>query len=105
MLPRCRVAVHHGGSGTVAASVAAGIPTFVCSLVADNPFWGARLEQLGIGVHQRFATLTPDTLEAGLRRSLHPDVIARSRAVGDTVRADTSSASRAVDLVEGRLPA
>lgn len=105
VLPRCQVAVHHGGSGTVAASVAAGIPTFVCSLVADNPFWGARVEQLGIGVHHRFATLTPDTLEAGLRRSLHTDVIARSRAVGDTVRADTAAAGRAADHVESTLPA
>lgn len=70
VLPRCRVAVHHGGSGTVAAGVAAGIPTFVCSLVADNPFWGARVEQLGIGVHERFADLDQDRLEAGLRRAL-----------------------------------
>ena len=105
VLPRCQVAVHHGGSGTVAASVAAGIPTFVCSLVADNPFWGARIEQLGIGVHQRFAAITADTLEAGLRRSLHTDVIATSQAVGATVRADTAAAGRAADLVERRLPA
>ena len=97
--------MHHGGSGTVAASVAAGIPTFVCSLVADNPFWGARIEQLGIGVHQRFAAITADTLEAGLRRSLHTDVIATSQAVGATVRADTAAAGRAADLVERRLPA
>jgi len=56
VLPRCRVAVHHGGSGfvgqhrcrpTVAASVTAGIPTFVCSLVADNPFWGAPCRRTG----------------------------------------------------------
>jgi UDP:flavonoid glycosyltransferase YjiC (YdhE family) len=81
VLPRCRVAVHHGGSGTVAASVAAGIPTFVCSLVADNPFWGARVEQLGIGVHERFADLDQDRLETGLRRAMHPEVITRSVSV------------------------
>jgi UDP:flavonoid glycosyltransferase YjiC (YdhE family) len=100
VLPRCRVAVHHGGSGTVAASVAAGIPTFVCSLVADNPFWGARVEQLGIGVHERFADLDQDRLEAGLRRALHAEIITRSRAIGDTVRADTGAAGRAADLIE-----
>jgi UDP:flavonoid glycosyltransferase YjiC (YdhE family) len=103
VLPRCGVAVHHGGSGTVAASVAAGIPTFVCSLVADNPFWGARVEQLGIGVHERFADLDQDRLATGLRRALYPDVITRSRAIGDTLRADTGAADRAADLVEGKL--
>ena len=104
VLPRCRVAVHHGGSGTVAASVAAGIPTFVCSLVADNPFWGARVEEVGIGVHERFADLSQDRLEAGLRRALHPGVITRSRAIGDRMRADTRAAGRAADLIERKLP-
>ena len=104
VLPRCRVAVHHGGSGTVAASVAAGIPTFVCSLVADNPFWGARVEQLGIGVHERFADLTQDRLVTGLRRALHAEVIARSRAIGDRLRADTGATGRAADLIGGTLP-
>lgn len=103
VLPRCQVAVHHGGSGTVAASVAAGIPTFVCSVVADNPFWGARIEQLGLGVHERFADLTQDRLEAGLRRALQGQVIARSREVGATLRADIWAARRAADLVESRL--
>ena len=104
VLPRCRVAVHHGGSGTVAASVAAGIPTFVCSLVADNPFWGARVEELGIGVHERFADLNQDRLETGLRRALHPEVITRSRIIGETVGADTGATGRAADLIESKLP-
>jgi len=104
VLPRCRVAVHHGGSGTVAASVTAGIPSFVCSLVADNPFWGARVEPLGIGVHERFADLDQDRLEAGLRRALHAEVITRSRAIGDTLRADTGAAGHAADLIESTLP-
>jgi sterol 3beta-glucosyltransferase len=104
VLPRCGVAVHHGGSGTVAASVGAGIPTFVCSLVADNPFWGARVEQLGIGVHERFADLNLDRLETGLRRALHPEVITRSREIADRMGADTGAAGRAADLFESKLP-
>jgi UDP:flavonoid glycosyltransferase YjiC (YdhE family) len=102
VLPRCRVAVHHGGSGTVGAGVAAGIPTFICSLVADNPFWGARIEQLGIGGHQRFATLDQDSLAAGLGRAFQPQVGARAREIGALVRADTGATSRAADLVESK---
>jgi sterol 3beta-glucosyltransferase len=104
VLPRCRVAVHHGGSGTVAASVAAGIPTFICSVVADNPFWGARVQQLGIGVHERFADLTQDKLEAGLRRALRGQVVSRAREFGATLRADTGAATRAAGLIDSRLP-
>jgi len=104
VLPRCRVAVHHGGSGTVAASVGAGIPTFVCSLVADNPFWGARIEQLGVGVHERFAKLDQDTLVAGLRRAFQPQVSARAAEIGAVVRAETGAVACAADLVESKLP-
>ena len=104
VLQRCRVAVHHGGSGTVAASVAAGIPTFVCSLVADNPFWGVRLEQLGIGVHVRFVNLDRHTLEAGLRRALRPEMLSRAQEAGAIVRADTGATCRAADLIDSKLP-
>jgi sterol 3beta-glucosyltransferase len=104
VLPRCRLAVHHGGSGTVAASVAAGIPTFVCSVVSDNPFWGARVQELGLGAHERFADLTADTFEAGLRRALQAPVIARAREVGAVVRADTGAVHRAADLIVDQLP-
>lgn len=102
VLPRCQAAVHHGGSGTLAAGVAAGIPTYVCSLVGDNPFWGARVEQLGIGVHQQFPDLNLDRFEAGLRRALQAPVIARSRAMGAIVRGDTEATSKAAELITGQ---
>lgn len=104
ILPRCRAVVHHGGSGTVAAGAAAGISALVCSLVADNPFWGARVEQLGIGAHQPFATLTADRFETGLRRVLATEVRSRAGAIGRTVRADTGAVDRAADLVEAGPP-
>ena len=103
LLPRCRLAVHHGGSGTVAASVAAGIPTVVCSVAGDNSFWGTRVQRLGIGTHERFAGLTTDKLAAGMRRALRESVIARSRDMGAVLRADTGAVRRAADLVDGRF--
>lgn len=41
ILPLCRVAVHHGGAGTTAAAMRAGIPSLVCWVGSDQPF-GAR---------------------------------------------------------------
>jgi UDP:flavonoid glycosyltransferase YjiC (YdhE family) len=70
--------------------------------VADNPFWGTRVEQLGIGVHERFADLDRDRLEAGLRHALRAEVIIGSRAFGDAMRADAGAAGRAADLIEDK---
>ena len=41
--------VHHGGAGTTAAGLKAGVPTLICPLVFDQPFWGRRVRALGCG--------------------------------------------------------
>ncbi|MFF4623835.1 glycosyltransferase [Nonomuraea jabiensis] len=48
LLPRVAVAVHHGGIGTVAAALRAGVPQVVRPFVGDQPFWAARLHHLGV---------------------------------------------------------
>ena len=102
VLPRCRVAIHHGGAGTTAASVSAGLPTFVCSLTADQPFWGAQMERLGAGAHIRFAELDAAGLEHALRRLLRPEATARARALADAMRNESNAVSRAAELIEAR---
>lgn len=44
-----QVAVHHGGAGTTAASLHAGIPTVTLPLAIDQFFWGERVYRLGAG--------------------------------------------------------
>lgn len=100
VLPRCLLAVHHGGAGTTAAAAMAGVPALVYSVFADQPFWGARLEELGCGVHHRFTDLGPATLEAGLRRLLDPELRLRAAALGRALAADGGGAQRAADVVE-----
>lgn len=41
--------VHHGGAGTTAAGLRAGLPTLICPLSFDQPFWGRRVQALGCG--------------------------------------------------------
>ena len=41
--------VHHGGAGTTAAGLRAGLPTFICPSSFDQPYWGRLIYSLGIG--------------------------------------------------------
>ncbi len=41
--------VHHGGAGTTAAALAAGIPSIVIPFFGDQFFWGEYVAQLGVG--------------------------------------------------------
>ncbi|MFD9945229.1 glycosyltransferase [Nonomuraea sp. NPDC059023] len=48
LLPRVALALHHGGIGTVAAALRAGIPQVVRPFLGDQPFWADRLHRLGV---------------------------------------------------------
>ncbi|MEG0742427.1 MAG: glycosyltransferase [Clostridia bacterium] len=41
--------VHHGGAGTTAAGILAGKPTLIIPFGGDQPFWGQRVQLLGLG--------------------------------------------------------
>lgn len=48
LFPRVAGAIHHGGAGTTAATLRAGIPSIVVPFFGDQPIWGKLLEQLGV---------------------------------------------------------
>ena len=100
LLPQCQAAVHHGGAGTVQAVLAAGIPAVVASVFADQPFWGAQLERLGVGVHLPFKNFSTATLHKALARVLDPQVIRAAKRLGDTVRAEQDGTIEIVKRVE-----
>jgi sterol 3beta-glucosyltransferase len=41
--------VHHGGAGTTAAGLRAGVPSIVIPFFGDQLFWGQRVAKLGVG--------------------------------------------------------
>jgi sterol 3beta-glucosyltransferase len=49
LFPQMAAIVHHGGAGTTAASLRAGVPSLVIPFFGDQPFWGHRVMKLGVG--------------------------------------------------------
>jgi sterol 3beta-glucosyltransferase len=49
LFPQMAAIVHHGGAGTTAASLRAGVPSIVVPFFGDQPFWGQRVADLGVG--------------------------------------------------------
>jgi sterol 3beta-glucosyltransferase len=66
LFPQCSGVMHHGGSGTTHTASLAGAPQVVCSLFADQPFWGRRIQRLGAGLHLPFKRLSVDSLKAAV---------------------------------------
>lgn len=49
LFPRMAAVVHHGGAGTTAAGLRAGVPNVVIPHMVDQPYWGQRVHALGVG--------------------------------------------------------
>jgi UDP:flavonoid glycosyltransferase YjiC (YdhE family) len=109
IFPACRAVVHHGGAGTTAAGVRAGVPTVVLWVSADQPVWAAQINRMKVGVAQRFSRTTPRSLTKALRTALSPEYRERARVAGTRMATPAQSVSAAADLLEeaakrGRAP-
>ena len=105
LFTQCAAVVHHGGIGSTTASLRAGRPTMICSVFADQPWWGERIRHLRVGAHLPFRELNRDALEAGLRRLLDPEVDARARALGAAIQLEGDGLPAATRLLEDWLVA
>lgn len=101
IFPLCRAAVHHGGSGTTAASLRAGIPTLVLSVDGNQIIWGAQVKRrLKVGTHRRLSATTRESLVADLRRILAPEYAIRARDLAARMTTPAESVAKAADLAE-----
>ena len=103
IFPACRAVVHHGGPGTLAAGMKAGVPTLVLWFGAEQPVWAAQVKVLKIGKARRFAGVTKKSLTKDLRAILAPEYVARARQMADRMTPSSVSVSTAADLLENAV--
>ncbi len=83
----------------------AGVPSLILWLWLDQPVWAAGVQELKIGVGQRFSEINPQSLFAGLKSILTLDCLARARNIAGQMISTDESASCAADLVESAAQA
>ena len=98
--PACRAVVHHGGAGTLAAGLRAGVPTLILWTLPDQIIWGAQLKRLKVGSARRFSSVTRKSLVAELRTILAPHYLTRAREIATRMTRPADSAAAAADLLE-----
>lgn len=101
LFPRMAAVVHHGGVGTTAAGLAAGVPSIIVPFFADQPFWGQRVHQLGVGPQPiPRKKLTADKLTHAIEQAMNDNAMREKAAtLGQRIRAENSVA-RAVEIIE-----
>lgn len=101
LFPKMAAVVHHGGAGTTAAGLKAGVPSVVIPFFADQNFWASRVARLGVGplpIPRR--RLTAARLAGALITAIEDGKMrARAAALGRRIRAE-DGVGRAAALIE-----
>ncbi|WP_369828107.1 glycosyltransferase, partial [Mycobacterium sp. 852002-51163_SCH5372311] len=100
VFPACRAVVHHGGAGTTAIGLRAGVPTLVLSMDVNQTFWGAAVKRLKVGTARRLSATTRESLVADLRTIVAPDYRTRARELATRMTRPGESVAAAADLLE-----
>lgn len=101
LFPRMKAAVHHGGAGTTAAALRAGVPSVIVPFFADQPFWGKRIYAAGLGArHILRRNLTAPKLADAIRAvSSSPSIRQNAARIGAQIRSEDGGA-QAVRIIE-----
>jgi UDP:flavonoid glycosyltransferase YjiC (YdhE family) len=101
LLPRASALVHHGGIGTAAQGMAAGVPQLIMPLAHDQFDNVARMRRLGIARALPPARFRGPALARALGTLLDsPEVAARCRAVAGRFADDPRPMERASEAIE-----
>jgi sterol 3beta-glucosyltransferase len=100
LLPRVAAAIHHGGAGTTASGLAAGIPSVIIPFHGDQPFWGQRILALGVGpkpIPRR--QLSVELLAQAIEESVNDkEMRRRAEDLGTKIRAE-DGIGRAIEVI------
>ena len=101
LFDRVACVVHHGGFGTTAAALRAGVPAVVVPHVIDQTFWARRVHNLGVGPPPiPRARLTAERLAEALVQAIQDEGMrVRAAHLGAQIRAE-DGIGEAVRLVE-----
>lgn len=100
VFPSCRAVVHHGGTGTTAAGLRAGVPSVILWTWLDQALWGAQVKRLKVGVARRLSTTTQESLVEDLRTVLATDYVARAREFAPRMTKPAEAAAAAANRLE-----
>ncbi len=100
VLPRAAAFVHHGGIGTTAQALAAGVPQLVMPLAHDQPDNATRVKRLGCGDYLRPKEYRTARVRERLERLMNsPEVRANCRRRAEDLR-ERTALERTCQLVE-----
>lgn len=84
LFQRVSCVIHHGGAGTTAAGIKAGLPTVIIPFFGDQPFWGKMVSKAGAGPNPiPYKQLTSDNLATAIIKALKPSSLEKAKELAE----------------------
>jgi UDP:flavonoid glycosyltransferase YjiC (YdhE family) len=101
LFPQMSMVIHHGGSGTTAFGLRAGVPSCAVPFVFDQFFWGERIARLGAGPEPiPYKKLTVERLRDIIGKGVNsPQMKQNAIELGDKIRRENGIES-AIGIIE-----
>lgn len=104
LFPRMAAVVHHGGAGTTAAGLRAGVPSLIVPFGIDQFAWAQRVFELGIGVKPiPRKKLSAKKLTEGIQGLLTSEIRLKAKAFGEKLQ-NENGADNAAEFIDNCLP-
>jgi sterol 3beta-glucosyltransferase len=101
LFPRMAAVVHHGGAGTTAAGLRAGVPGVIIPSGVDQFAWGRRVYELGAGARPiPRKKLTAEKLSQAIDFALTAPVQQAARELGMKIQAENGAQAAAQVIVD-----
>lgn len=82
LMPKCKLAIIHGGIGTVGAVLQGQIPMIIASILADQPNNGDLIEKKRLGIHIPFRKLSFPKVLAAIDRLSSEEYLYNAKQIG-----------------------
>jgi UDP:flavonoid glycosyltransferase YjiC (YdhE family) len=101
LFPKMAAVVGHGGSGTTASNLRAGVPSIVVPFAFDQYFWGKRVTDLGVGPPPvPYRRLSAERLGEAIDRAVNDaGMQQKATALGEDIRGE-QGVKVAVEIIE-----
>lgn len=91
LFPHVKGIIHHGGVGTMAASLRAGKPQMIIPFSVDQPFWAKRLYRLGYSLMpMREKEVTAEALAGAFNDMDDTEIIRRAKEIAEVIKRENA---------------
>ncbi|WP_430909694.1 glycosyltransferase [Maribacter sp. 2-571] len=98
LFPQCKLAINHGGHGSMGSVLRGQIPILILSILADQPYNGKLIEKNNVGLHIPFNKISAKKIRKAIKILQEPYYVENAKAVGSKINEENGVLDAAMKI-------